>query len=640
MPRGSDLTAASFARRHRGIRALLWAMVIGIVPYSYATDRPAATVSILSVPLALEACRAAFIRSRAWQASIVTLNLFVCASLYVYLAGGVTEAHFIYFVLVGVIALYQDWRPFLIGIALVVVDHVVLGLVMPDAVFGSHGQTSMTTMMTAKLATVHAAFLLGSTVASVVAWKASEVQGRSDELTGLPNRQVLSDVLDGALSPGRAGVSVLFVDLCGFKRINDVYGHDAGDHLLVEVARRISRTCRRQDVVARVGGDEFVIVLPDSDSHGAISAVERVAEACGEPLRVDDRSIRITASIGVVVVSHVDEPRTPIEVLSDADLAMCAAKRQYGDSGGFKIFVPSMRAQARDDFELELDLAESVERGELRLLYQPVVDMVTSRVVGAEALVRWQHPTRGLLGPMEFIPAAERTGLIVGIGRWVLAEAVAQLALWNERFPHLGDLSMHVNLSTHQLRCPTLVAEIRELVQPSPIIADRLVIEITESALLGGDRDLLVLRQLKDLGVRLALDDFGTGYSSLSNLARLPIDELKIDKSFTDDVPVGPNRTLMAGVLALAGRVGMIPIIEGIERPEQVSELLAMGARVGQGYYYSRPLSSESFMLKLSDQPASNDAREGTVVSLSVAGGAPRKTSGGTDLGMRTGRTG
>ncbi|MCU1398101.1 MAG: diguanylate cyclase [Acidimicrobiales bacterium] len=639
MPRGSDLAAATFERRHRGIKSLLWTMMIGILPYSIATGRPAVAAFLLSVPIALEACRAAFVRSRARQASMVTLDLFVCASLYVYLAGGVTEAHFIYFVLVGVIALYQDWRPFLIGIALVVVDHVVLGLVMPDAVFGSHGM-SMTTMTTAKLATVHAAFLVGSTVASIVAWKASEVQGRSDELTGLPNRQVLSDVLEWTLSPGRSGVSVLLVDLCGFKRINDVYGHDAGDQLLVEVARRISRTCRRQDVVARVGGDEFVVVLPDSDSHGAISAVARIAEACGEPLRVDDRTIRITASIGVVVVAQADGPRRPIEVLSDADLAMCAAKRQYGDSGGFKIFVPSMRAQARADFELELDLAESVERGELRLLYQPVVDMVTSQIVGAEALVRWQHPTRGLLGPIEFIPAAERTGLIVGIGRWVLQEAVAQLSLWNERFPHLGDLSMHVNLSTHQLRSSSLVAEIRELVQPSPIVADRLVIEITESALLGGDRDLIVLRQLKDLGIRLALDDFGTGYSSLSNLARLPIDELKIDKSFTDDVPVGPNRTLMAGVLALAGRVGMIPIIEGIERPEQVSELLAMGARVGQGYYYSRPLSSDAFMLKLGDQPVPNDQRDGTVVALSMAGGAPRKATAATDVGMRTGRTG
>jgi len=605
MPRGSNLTDAVFERRHRWMVKLLIVMILLTLPYGISRGVPMRDVRDVvfviwsPVVLLLVARRA---RTREWRSVLITLGLFVSASVYVYLAGGATESHFAYFVLVGVISLYQDWRPFLVGVGVVLINHAVFGLLMPQAVFESTPGVAFTTSSTLKMAAVHTSFLLASTVASLVAWKASEVQALTDVLTGLPNRRRMTDQLDRIIACGsEPGIGILYLDLCGFKKINDVYGHDAGDRLLVEIANRLRHLCRHHGFVARIGGDEFAVVLPATDEVGTLDVARRVAEACAVPITVDDRSVRITASVGVVLLSSCDMLNAS-EVLRDVDLAMYHAKNEFGDSGGCAVFCAGMRERARADFELELDLASCVENNELYVVYQPIVDMVSSRIVGAEALVRWRHPTKGLLGPDVFVPLAERTGAIIGIGRWVIEVAMRQLAVWDDAVPGLQQLSMHINVSTHQLRDSMLVESVRRTLEQVEIAPGRLVFEVTETALLGGDSDLVVLRELKELGARLALDDFGTGYSSLSHLAHLPVDNLKIDKSFTDDVPVGPNRSLMAGVLALAGQVGMTPVVEGIERFEQVRDLLAMGARFGQGYFFSKPVSSRAFVEQLTIQ--------------------------------------
>ncbi len=598
MPTGRYLPDASWARRHNAIMALLLVMVALTIPFGLLVDMPIRFSPMVVLPSLMIYGIASRARSREWKSVLATLGLFISASTFVYLANGVTEAHFLYFVLVGVISLYQDWRPFLVGLALVVMNHAVFGYVFPAAVFNSHS-AGMSLAQTVELSLVHSAFIVASSVASIVAWKASEVQALSDELTGLPNRRLLSNELERLLaSSSELAVSVLFVDLCGFKKINDVYGHEAGDRLLTEVSHRLQRTTRKQDFVARIGADEFAIVLPGAGGADAISAARRVATSCAEPIAINNRTLRVTASVGVITVPS-ERRVSAADALRNADLAMYAAKKGFGDTGGFQVFGAEMWDEACAAFELELDLVSCVANNELFLEFQPIVDMVSLRIVGVEALVRWQHPTLGWLSPMVFIPLAERTGAIIEIGDWVLAESGRQLANWISRFHECASLRMHVNLSTYQLRDPDLIKRVRRTCVESDMPAGNFVLEITESALLGGEVDLAALRALKDLGVRLALDDFGTGYSSLSHLARLPIDDLKIDKSFTDDVPAGPNRSLMAGVLALAGQVDMTAVVEGVERPEQVRELLAMGARFAQGFYFSRPLSSNAIIEKL-----------------------------------------
>ena len=598
MPRGSNLTDAVFERRHRWIVNLLVGMTLLTLPYGISQGMPlrhAPMVVWLPIVLLIASRR---MRTREWRSVLTTLGLFGSASVYVYLAGGATESHFAYFVLVGVISLYQDWRPFLVGVGVVLVNHVLFGLVMPRAVFEPTPGVDFTMSMTLKTAALHTSFLLASTVASLVAWKASEVQALTDVLTGLPNRRRMTDQLDRIISYGsEPGIAILYLDLCGFKKINDVYGHEAGDQLLVEIADRLRQLCRHDGFVARIGGDEFAVVLPATNQAGALDAARRVAETCALPIAVDDRCVRITASVGVVVLTSCDLVNAS-EVLRDVDLAMYHAKNEFGDTGGFTVFCADMRDRARADFELELDLATCVQNKELFVVYQPIVDMVSSRIVGAEALVRWRHPTKGMIGPDVFVPLAERTGAILDIGRWVLDVAIQQLSVWDDSLDLCGSpqLTMHINVSTNQLRDASLLTTVRRALELAEIAPSRLVLEVTETALLGGDSDLIALRELKELGVRLALDDFGTGYSSLSHLAHLPVDNLKIDKSFTDDVPVGPNRSLMAGVLALAGQVGMTPVVEGIERFEQVRDLLAMGARFGQGYFFSKPVSSRTFV--------------------------------------------
>ena len=417
-------------------------------------------------------------------------------------------------------------------------------------------------------------------------------QAFHDALTGLPNRALFTDRVSHALKRrGRQhrGVVVLFVDLDDFKAINDSLGHQAGDRVLQEVGERLRTTVRPGDTVARLGGDEFAFLLEDvSDPADAEEVAERVALSLGAPLAVGGVEVALRASVGIAVAEDND---TAADLLRDADTAMYTAKARGG--GSHERFVPAMREAAITRFELGTDLRRAIDRQEFVLHYQPVVDLRLGGVLGFEALVRWQHPTRGLLPPAGFIAAAEATGLIVPIGRWVLEEACRQAREWQVALRNDPPLTMSANLSARELREPGLVDGVAAILERTGVDPAMMVLEITETSMVeDADGAIATLQALKALGVRLAIDDFGTGYSSLSYLRRLPVDVLKLDRSFV--VPSGRGdreSALVDAVFRLGRSLGLVTIAEGIEDAEQRDRLISLGCRVGQGYLFARPMA-------------------------------------------------
>ncbi len=417
-------------------------------------------------------------------------------------------------------------------------------------------------------------------------------QAFHDALTGLPNRALFTDRVSHALRRrGRQhrGVVVLFVDLDDFKAINDSLGHAAGDRVLQEVGERLRTTVRPGDTVARLGGDEFAFLLEDvADPRDADEVAERVASALATPLAVGGVEVALRASVGIALAQDGD---AAADLLRDADTAMYTAKARGG--GAYERFVPAMREAAVSRFELGADLRRAIERREFVLHYQPVVDLTQGRILGFEALVRWQHPTRGLLSPAAFVPTAEATGLIVAIGRWVLEEACTQAHLWQLDAYTDPKLSMSANLSARELREPGLVENVAAILKRTGVDPSTIVLEITETSMVeDADGAIATLQALKALGVRLAIDDFGTGYSSLSYLRRLPVDVLKLDRSFV--VPAGRGdreSALVDAVFRLGRSLGLVTIAEGIEDTEQRDRLVSLGCRVGQGYLFARPMA-------------------------------------------------
>jgi diguanylate cyclase (GGDEF)-like protein/PAS domain S-box-containing protein len=447
-------------------------------------------------------------------------------------------------------------------------------------------------------------------------------QAFHDSLTGLFNRAVFRDRVDHALARGaRAGqtVAVLLLDLDGFKTVNDSLGHDAGDELLVGVGRRLEASGRSSDTVARIGGDEFAILLEDqADALSARSAAERLLHELATPFEVRGREVFVRASIGIAL-SMTDGDRTD-ELIRNADTAMYAAKR--GGKARYEFFEPLMYERAVARFEVQADLERALARSEFELHYQPIIDFATGGIEGIEALVRWHHPTRGLLSPIEFIPVAEETGLIVPLGTWVLGEACRQAAAWRRSDPAHAGMWVSVNLSTRQLLEPDLVERVLQILSESGLSPNALTLEITEGSLMQDvDETVTKLRGLKDLGVRLAIDDFGTGSSSLSYLRQFPIDVLKIDKAFVDEVAgTGPQGPLLVhAIIDMARRLGVDTIAEGIEFGEQLSELRLAGCSSGQGYLFARPLPADDLEAFL-DRPV--DAWGGLAPTDGVPQGA------------------
>src|SRR5919197_4214541 len=419
-------------------------------------------------------------------------------------------------------------------------------------------------------------------------------QAFHDALTGLPNRALFLDRLEHALARARrakATLTVLFVDLDRFKLINDTLGHAAGDELLVQAAQRLRASVREADTPARFGGDEFAVLLED-DTHtaDAIQVAQRVIDALKVPFDVRDREAFVSASVGIAT-SHAGQ-EDAADLLRNADVAMYRAKQE--GSGTYHVFEPGMQVALMERLELEADLQRAVEQQEFSVVYQPIMSLEKPVMSGFEALVRWSHPTRGMVSPADFIPLAEETGLILPIGHWVLNEACRQAAQWQLEYPADPPRTVSVNLSARQLRQAGLVQEVDGALAASGLDPRLLVLEITESLLIQDtEATIAKLRELKGLGVHLAIDDFGTGYSSLSYIRQLPVDILKVDKSFIDAVHESPEASAVARVIIRLGRtLNLRTVAEGIEESAQVEALRAMQCQLGQGYLFAKPLSS------------------------------------------------
>jgi diguanylate cyclase (GGDEF)-like protein/PAS domain S-box-containing protein len=434
-------------------------------------------------------------------------------------------------------------------------------------------------------------------------------QAFHDSLTGLANRALFSDRVEHAIQRGARDSStagVLLLDLDGFKTVNDSLGHTAGDELLVAVAQRLRAVLRPSDTAARLGGDEFAVLLEDlTGGEEACEVAERVLEAVDRPFALAGTEVVIHASVGIAVVGHLGAD--PEALLRNADAAMYSAKN--GGKGCYRLFEPAMHSAAVARLQLEGDLRQAVEARQFVLHYQPVVSLTAGRVVALEALIRWQHPTRGLIPPADFIPIAEENGLIVDIGRWVLAAACRQARIWQEAHPHLS-LTIAVNLSPRQLADPGLVGDVRRALAESCLAPETLTLEITESVLVDNVGGAIArLGELKDTGVRLAIDDFGIGYSSLGALGSLPVDTLKIDKAFIDGVTTGVEAdALVQAILRLARTFHLVTIAEGVERPDQLRRLEELGCDQIQGFCFSRPIPGDRVEALLRRVPVATPA--------------------------------
>jgi len=430
----------------------------------------------------------------------------------------------------------------------------------------------------------------------VTAHKAFEAQLSQlafyDPLTGLPNRALLLDRLGQSLArrarrPG--SVSVLFLDLDNFKVINDSLGHATGDEVLVETASRIHRAIRTEDTAARMGGDEFVVVLDSVSGPDEADAVaRRIAEAIRVPVWIGSHELYLDVSIGIALAGERDQPDT---IIRKADLAMYRAKTI--GQGGTSTFDDALGEGALERLELETELRYAIERDELRVHFQPIVRLADGAVCELEALVRWQHPIRGLMPPLTFIGIAEATGLIVPIGQWVLTESLRQLAEFGDR---AADIVLSVNLSARQFRNPRLVEDILSALSATGIQPERLKLEITESVLMDNAKEAIrQLDELRALGVHLAVDDFGTGYSSLAYLSQFPVDTLKIDRSFVHEIARGSKTqlSLLRGIIALASTLNLSVVAEGIETEAQRRLLESFGCVLGQGYLFAKPAPAD-----------------------------------------------
>jgi diguanylate cyclase (GGDEF)-like protein len=417
-------------------------------------------------------------------------------------------------------------------------------------------------------------------------------QSMHDSLTGLPNRLLFVDRLHQSIARcqrTKASVGVVFLDLDRFKNINDSLGHDAGDELLVAVAHKLQSVIRPGDTVARFGGDEFTVLCEDLSYETArdvaVEISERLLATVIHPMVVRDTEMFVGASVGIALASSGEESAE--EMLRDADAAMHHAKES--GRGRVEVFDEAMRTRALAAHSTESALHRALERGELRLFFQPIVALADARCVGAEALVRWQHPERGLLGPSEFIPLAEETGQIVPMGWWIIEEAARNAARWQLEHPEPFQVS--INLSARQLLQPDLADRVADVIAQTGVHPASLCFEITESVLMDDAETVIdVISRVRALGVQFAIDDFGTGYSSLGYLKRFPVDAVKIDRSFVSGLGSDPgDAAIVSAVIGLAHALGLRVTAEGVETEDQLMALIALECDEAQGYFFLPP---------------------------------------------------
>jgi diguanylate cyclase (GGDEF)-like protein len=428
-----------------------------------------------------------------------------------------------------------------------------------------------------------------------------------DALTQLANRAVFRERVELALATEERRpeeVAVLFIDLDNFKSVNDTFGHGSGDRLLMEVATRLLNATRGIDTVARLGGDEFAILLDHVHvGKQAVLVADRINAALSAPFSIEGHIVHVTASLGL---AWGRDGEGASELLRNADVAMYRAKAR--GKGRYEVFAPEMHAALLDRVQLETELRTAVEREELSIAYQPVIDLVTEKVVGFEALARWQHPTRGPVSPAMFIPLAEDSGVIFPLGRWILEHACTEAAAWSAALGMPDALTVSVNVSSRQLEHPSFTSDVVRALEVSQLPPRCLILEITETAIMRESAVMLLrLNHLKELGVSLAIDDFGTGYSSLAYLRRFPVDVIKIDKAFVDAIVNGASDTaLVQAIITMSQALGLRTVAEGIEVGKQHSVLRDLGCQLGQGYLFSRPLTRADARSRLGlvDPPA------------------------------------
>jgi len=592
LPKGQLLPEHVLRRRHHSICVLLWLHVpalfaFGLLVRDNSLGHVTADVSMIvlcGIGASWERFR---LKARVIAASF---GLVTCSAVLVDLWGGVTEAHFHFFVMIGVLTLYQDWTPFLVAIAFVVIHHGVGGVLDPKAVFGDNPQAVRHPWV---WALIHGGFVLAASVAHVVAWRTNENQLLRDPLTGLPSRLLYLNNLKLALErlgrgPNRS-VAVLFLDLDRFKVINDSLGHGEGDELLVAVAERVGHSLRRHETLARFGGDEFVILCEDIfDDEGAVAVAERVLKTFSLPFQLAHGETMAAASIGISVTS--DPNQDPDDLIRDADAAMYRAK----GSGGARVvlFDEVTRERALARLHNENAIRKAIDREEFRVFFQPEVSIDDrDQITGLEALVRWQHPERGLLGPGEFISLCEETGLIVPLGAWVLRDACRRAVAWQRSRSSHEPLMLRVNVSARQLAQQSFRDTVSEIIKATGIDPGWLCLEVTESVLIEDpESSIRMLTELKELGLKIAIDDFGTGYSSLEYLRRLPVDCVKIDRSFVRGVPDNEEDVaIVNAVIELGHALKLSVTAEGVETTDQLCNLQSAGCDTAQGFLFFRP---------------------------------------------------
>lgn len=422
-----------------------------------------------------------------------------------------------------------------------------------------------------------------------------------DDLTGLPNRAAFTNILEAALSRTTLSghsIAVLFLDLDRFKVVNDSLGHEAGDRLLVQVARRLRDSVRPEDTVARLSGDEFVVLVDNiAGPEPAIAIAEKIINRIKEAIRIDTHEVFVSTSIGIAIERGGPQGANTTTILRNADLAMYDSKSR--GRCRYSIYQPSMIEKAIERLELETELRHAISNNQFQVYYQPLIDLRSGRVNEVEALVRWQHPTRGLLLPDTFIGLAEETGLIGPIGQWVLEEACRQGQLWQRERGNNPPLNLNVNLSVRQFQQRELVRDVQRVLSDSGINPGQLTLEITESvALDDAEAAVATMWELKRLGIQLALDDFGTAYSALSYLRHFPVDALKIDRTFVESMNQDHgNLAIVRAVIAFAKTLNLRVTAEGVENIEQLRQLKDLGCDLGQGYYFATPLPGSDLTL-------------------------------------------
>jgi len=604
LPHGRTLPEASWRARHRAVVVLLLLHAVLFAVWGLIAALPAwAVVSNVAVP-ALGAYAASRPHlPRGVRSGVAATTAMLTSAIVVHLMHGSIEAHFHFFAMIPIIALYEDWVPFGLAVLVVLLHHGVAGTIDPKSVY-DHSDAWRHPW---RFAVIHAVFFGSACIGAIINWRLHEKardaettlaakmhhQAHHDQLTGLPNRVALlerGELLLAQAEEHGAPVAVLLIDLDRFKEINDVLGHASGDVLLAQVGPLMATAVRDSDVLARLGGDEFAAVLSHADEATAVAVANRLLELLAQTVEIDDITLQVDGSIGIAVAT----PGTGATIdglLRQADIAMYAAKSARS---GHTVFHSDQDKSTRERLGLLTELRQAMARNEIELHYQPKMALPTMELIGVEALARWQHPTRGLLGPYEFIPLAESTGIIVPLTLHVLEMALAQLATWRGDG---HDFTVAVNLSPRCLAEPDLVGDVTARLAQYGVPASRLELEITENTLASDpERALATLTQLHVAGVQISIDDFGTGYSSMSYLKRLPVSELKVDRQFVAGMLVNPeDDVLVRSVVDLGHNLGLTVVAEGVEDEATLSALDLAGCDVVQGFHLGRPMPAENF---------------------------------------------